>query len=157
MKNKLILVGAIMIVLVSIVVYGYFQTPKESVPKQDQKFEASIKIEPSAFDFGTVVYGVISEHKFIIKNEGTANLQILRLSTSCGCTKATIEENDKTIAPGKSVEMKVTFDPAVHKDDTDLGALTRTIYVKSNDPVYPETETTITAFVVKNKDKEVTK
>ena len=59
-------------------------------------------------------------------------------------------KEDKVIAPGQSANLLVTFDPAVHKDDSDLGDLIRIIYVRTNDPENSEVEVEITAKVVKN-------
>ena len=167
MNNKKIAISTVVTVIVfgGVIVYGYNQAQKNTTPKpiqsifnevvkvQKQKIGPSIKIESPSFDFGTVIFGDVPEHKFIVKNVGSKDLKILRLSTSCGCTKAFMSEKDKVIAPGKSVEMKVTFNPAVHKDSTDLGALTRTIYVKSNDASNQEVEAIIKAYVVKSSKK----
>lgn len=108
-----------------------------------------IEVSPTAYDFGTVVFGEVAEHVFQIKNSGNQSLKILKLSTSCGCTKASVEEDEKTIAPGDSADMLVTFDPSVHKDDHDLGYITRIVYIKTNDSEKPEIEVEITANVIK--------
>lgn len=113
---------------------------------------ARIKVEPAFFDFGKVVYGEVAEHTFTIQNIGDDALKILRLSTSCGCTKAYISDEEKTIDPGMSVSMVVSFDPAVHKDDSDLGEVTRIVYIKTNDPKNPEIEVEIKANVVKESE-----
>jgi len=114
-----------------------------------QKSGPVIEIAEKTFDLGTVVYGDVASHIFEITNRGSEDLEILKLSTSCGCTKASVADEDKIISPGESVEMLVTFDPAVHKDDSDLGELQRIIYVKTNDPSSDEVEVEITANVVK--------
>lgn len=111
----------------------------------------SIKVDPSVHDLGTVIYGDVPERIFKITNMGNEPLEILKLSTSCGCTKASVDEEDKLIAPGASVDMLVTFDPAVHKDNSDLGDLVRVIYIKTNDPDQPELEVEITANVIKKE------
>ncbi len=73
---------------------------------------------------------------------------VTRVSTSCGCTSAEVEKN--SLAPYESTKVKVSFDPAVHKDDTDLGKLTRTIYIETDNINYPSLEVTITANVIKS-------
>jgi len=50
----------------------------------------------------------------------------------------------------ESTTVNISFDPAVHKDNTDLGELTRTIYVDTDNPNFPQLTSTITANVVKN-------
>ncbi|MDZ7587207.1 MAG: cytochrome c biogenesis CcdA family protein, partial [Patescibacteria group bacterium] len=49
----------------------------------------------------------------------------------------------------ESTLINITFDPAVHKDDTDLGDLMRTIYIETDNPNFPDLESTITATVIK--------
>lgn len=160
-KNKGIigLIVLIVVVLVVVVVYGYNRAPdgiNQNSSNNNINGSDTITIEgpavnvtPENFDLGTVIYGEVAEHTFVVKNLGDEPLEILRLSTSCGCTKATIAEEDKVIAPGQSVDMLVTFDPAVHKDDTDLGDLTRIVYLKTNDPENSEVEVEINAYVIK--------
>ncbi|MDF1498640.1 MAG: DUF1573 domain-containing protein [Patescibacteria group bacterium] len=108
-----------------------------------------IEVDQKYYDFGIVKYGDVAKHIFKITNVGTENLEILKLSTSCGCTKASITNEDKIILPGKSVDMIVTFDPAVHKDDTDFGELHRIVYIRTNDLENSEIEVEITANVIK--------
>lgn len=117
--------------------------------KQELAQGAKIKISPERFDLGTVIYGEVSERIFTITNLGNQPLEILGISTSCGCTQAEVAEEDKVIAAGGSVPMKVSFDPAVHKDDADLGEITRIIYVKSNDAQEGEVEASISALVIR--------
>jgi hypothetical protein len=110
-----------------------------------------IKVEPDTYDLGIVVYGDVPERIFKISNLGNKPLEILKLSTSCGCTKASMAEEDKIISPGETADMLVTFDPAVHGDDSDLGDLVRVIYIKTNDLDNSEVEVEITANVVKRE------
>ena len=59
-------------------------------------------------------------------------------------------EQDKSIAPGASAAFKIRFDPAVMKDNPDLGQVTRVVYITSNDPNNSEVEVVINALVIKN-------
>ncbi len=72
-----------------------------------------------------------------------------RVSTSCGCTKAKLDKEN--LSGYESTVVRVSFDPAVHKDDTDLGEVTRTIYIETDNPNFPELESVITASVIKIK------
>ena len=110
---------------------------------------SQIVVEPEFYDLGTVIYGEVARHSFNVNNTGDEPLEILRLSTSCGCTQAAMKDDQAVIAPGETAEMVVSFDPAVHQDDTDLGELTRVVYIRTNDASQPETEVTIKANVVK--------
>lgn len=101
--------------------------------------------------------------EFSLKNEGKSDLVIDKLSSSCGCTSASLvyqgtegprfymaghgyEEQDNnwkaSVVPGDEATVKVYYDPTVHPDLT--GSVTRTISVHSNDPVDFETKLTIT-------------
>ena len=104
-----------------------------------------IEITPSSYDFGVIPYEKV-EHAFLVKNTGTDVLEINGLSTSCGCTKATVES--ETIMPGKTTNLLVTFDPNIMGDD-EVGDILRVIYIKSNDPNQPEVEVEIKANVKK--------
>ncbi len=101
--------------------------------------------------------------EFVIKNEGKSNLVIDKLSSSCGCTSASLVYKGKegprfymaghgheapdpswnvAVAPGDEANVKVYYDPSVHPDLT--GPVTREVSVHSNDPVDFETKLTIT-------------
>lgn len=108
-----------------------------------------ISLSPLKNDLGTVIYGDVATYTIKVANIGDADLVIRKISTSCGCTKAKIEEADKVIAPGKSANVAVSFDPAVHKDETDIGEIVRIIYVNSNDPKNPEVQSELNALVIK--------
>jgi len=107
----------------------------------------SVSISPESQPLGTVVYGDVPETEFVLTNYTNKVLTVTRLSTSCGCTQAFLDK--KELKPFSSVQIKVTFDPAVHGDATDLGELTRTVYVETDNPNFSKLEVTITANVVK--------
>ena len=115
-------------------------------------------------DLGTVSLkkGTVTT-EFVIKNEGKSDLVVDKLSSSCGCTSASLIYQGKegprfymaghghnapdpnwnvSIAPGNEAQVKVYYDPTVHADLT--GAVTREVSVHSNDPVDFETKLTIT-------------
>jgi len=70
-------------------------------------------------------------HVFTIKNEGNEDLIIERAWASCGCVQTSI--SSKRILPGKSAELKATFNNVGYE-----GKLEKIIYIKSNDPEVPE-------------------
>jgi hypothetical protein len=82
--------------------------------------------EPS-FDFGTVESHQPVEHTFILKNEGTAPLEIANARTSCGCTVASISE--KIVPPGGKSEVRATLSLVGR-----IGQQHKTITIESNDP-----------------------
>ncbi len=110
--------------------------------------QVSVALWPARQSLGTVVYGDVAKTTFTLTNYTPLPTKITRVSTSCGCTKASVEE--EVLGAYESTTVNVTFDPAVHKDDTDLGNLSRTIYIETDNPNYPELESIITATVVKN-------
>lgn len=113
-----------------------------------------IVLTPQTYDFGAVSQkkGKVST-TFDLKNEGKSDLVINKLDTSCGCTSASIVYQGKegplfameghgaknptdwslTIPAGETAQLKVYYDPDVHKDFR--GPATREISVFSNDPV----------------------
>ncbi|MFA6097310.1 MAG: DUF1573 domain-containing protein [Candidatus Paceibacterota bacterium] len=109
----------------------------------------AIEASPASYDFGKVVYGEISKKEFTIKNTGNENLEILKISTSCGCTKAEMNNGVKIIFPGESSGMTVSMNPAIHGNYSDMGEIKRVVYVKTNDKNIPEKEIEISANVIK--------
>ncbi|KKR71774.1 MAG: Rhodanese domain protein [Microgenomates group bacterium GW2011_GWC1_41_8] len=107
-----------------------------------------IVITPETQDLGTVIYGDVAKTEFTLTNFTPDPVEITNVSTSCGCTQAEVEK--KSLAPYESTRVNVSFDPAVHKDDTDLGDLTRTIYIETNNSNFQKVTAEITAMVVKN-------
>ena len=122
-----------------------------------------ISVAQTKIDLGDVSLkkGTVTT-EFTLKNEGKSDLVINKLSSSCGCTSASLvyrgaegpkfsmpghgqEEPDPNwqaaIAPGDEARVKVYYDPTVHPDL--IGPVTRTISVHSNDPIDFETKFTI--------------
>lgn len=91
-----------------------------------QEKKAVIAADVTTHDFGTIkeADGKAS-HTFIVKNTGDAPLVITRVIASCGCT--TPEWTKEPIEPGKTGEIKITYDP---KDRP--GPFAKTISVYSN-------------------------
>lgn len=106
-----------------------------------------VELTPDTKDLGRVTYGDVATTTFEITNNTGTPLTITRISTSCTCTKAVVGKT-KLEPYGNSV-VDVSFDPAVHKDDTDLGDVIRTIYIDTDNLNFPRVEATITAQVIK--------
>ena len=107
----------------------------------------SVSLTPDTKALGTVVYGDVATTTFTLINYTPLPLKITRVSTSCGCTKASTDK--ELLEAYEATSINVSFDPAVHKDDTDLGDLTRTIYIETDNPNFPNLESKITATVIK--------
>lgn len=108
----------------------------------------SVSLSPDSQALGTVMYGEVATTTFILTNYAPLPLTITRISTSCGCTKASVDK--EVLEAYDSTKVHVTFDPAVHEDDTDLGELTRTIYIETDNPNFSDLESKITATVIKS-------
>ncbi len=67
-----------------------------------------IEFAESAFDFGQVAEGQIVEHTYAFTNTGTSPVILSRVSASCGCTTPSYTQTP--ILPGKTGEIKVSFD-----------------------------------------------
>ena len=107
-----------------------------------------VSLSPETKTLGTVVYGDVATTEFTLTNYTPLPLKVTRVSTSCGCTKASVEKEE--LAAYESTTVNVSFDPAVHKDDTDLGDLTRSIYIETDNPNFPNFESNIAARVIEN-------
>ena len=127
---------------------------KEELAKTAPADRPIVKISPETIEMGRVSQkNGIAATFFEIKNNGKSDLIINRLDTSCGCTVASIVYNGQegpkfamaghgtenptdwkiTIPAGQIGQLKVYYDPSVHKDL--FGPVTREIYIYSNDPL----------------------
>lgn len=133
-----------LLIFVGLAIFGY----KQSVPSAEHASgsQPQIIVEPTTYDFGNLVFGVIAEQKFKIKNTGPGILQISRITTSCSCTSANIGKNQ--LNSGEETELLVRYDTgAMGSGSHGKGQQDRIIYIKSNDPAQPQVELTTTAFV----------
>ncbi|EMS81412.1 DUF1573 domain-containing protein [Desulfotignum phosphitoxidans] len=58
------------------------------------------------FDFGEIIEGEVVTHAFVIFNQSTKPLRILKVKTTCGCTTA---EKPDRIEPGQKGHVTVKF------------------------------------------------
>lgn len=97
--------------------------------------EPQIGLEATALDLGDVPNGVIVTRDVAVRNEGETTLVVEDISTSCGCTTATLAPMQ--IAPGESGVLHIAYDSGAHGPDL-TGPLVRQIFINSNDPTQPE-------------------
>jgi hypothetical protein len=90
-----------------------------------------IVVEPLSQDLGDLPQQRL-ELIYTVRNEGETSLHIDDVSTTCGCTKASVDEH--TIPPGGTTRLQVTMDP---QQDNLYGNLFRVITIRSNDPITP--------------------
>jgi rhodanese-related sulfurtransferase len=106
-----------------------------------------VNIVPDTQDLGEVIYGDTPTTEFVMTNNTNETVKVTRVTTSCSCTKADVE--NKVLSPGQSTKVNVSFNPAIHKDDTDLGDITRSIYIETDHINFPKISSAITAYVIK--------
>lgn len=106
---------------------------------------STIAVSPAGFNFGDIRMqdGPVTT-LFTLKNTGAETLILHRLSTSCGCTTASMDMTD--FAPNETRIMTVTYDPTVHPDQ--FGPIQRVVYLQTSDPVLPEIQIDLTGNVL---------
>ena len=100
-----------------------------------------IAAEPMVFDFGKSLQNKTREKEFVIKNFGTEDLEIEKVSTTCGCTVA--DGFSKVVKPGQSTVMRVKLQTRTY-----TGRVERKVLVQTNDPVKNPLELKVQATVV---------
>ncbi len=142
MKKKITLLFLFFSLIMGLAVYGFFS----SIPiAQEGEDIPRIKVSPNIFDFGNVNYGEIVKYTFIIENSGEEILEIKRVSTSCLCASAEIEKEN--ILPGEKINLYVEYDTGAMSGRMAMGRQERIIYLRSNDPLNPQKEILIKAYV----------
>ena len=143
MNQKAIIPFAIILIIIGLAVIGYFK----AVPKAEKGAgnQPRIEITPKEYDFGEIEYGQIVKYVFKVKNIGQEILEIKKIATSCGCTTAEIEK--KSIEPGEEVNLNAEYNTGMMSGSHAKGKQERIIYIKTNDPVSPQTEVVIKALV----------
>ncbi|TLM64749.1 MAG: DUF1573 domain-containing protein [Deltaproteobacteria bacterium] len=89
-----------------------------------------VSVPRADYDFGTIFQGEKVRHAFTFSNAGNESLVVEKVSSSCGCTAALASA--KTLAPGASGEIEATFDSTRFR-----GAISKTVYLYTNDPAQP--------------------
>jgi hypothetical protein len=101
-----------------------------------------IAVDPASFDFGKVLPQKSVTREFSIRSFGAQDLVIENVSTSCGCTVADTLAK-KVVKPGGSQPLRVTLTTPANP-----GPITKSVMVRSNDPVRPLLEIKLKATVV---------
>jgi hypothetical protein len=101
-----------------------------------------IAVEPDGFDFGQALKNKELVKEFQVRNHGSADLTIEKVTTSCGCTAALLNERDRVLKPGASAPLQVKLRTSVP------GRLVKSVLIKSNDPARELYELKVQADVV---------
>ncbi len=146
--------------------YGLDTFASQEVKEEVKKYKLAhapeerprIVLEPQKVDLGEVsaAKGKV-ETSITIENAGQKDLIVEGLSTSCGCTSASVvndgqegpvfgtdtlpEDWSTTIRPGETAELRIYYDPNFHQNAR--GSMMREVYVSSNDPVDPVVKASI--------------
>ena len=102
---------------------------------------AKIAVEPAGFDFGRALVNRTLKKEFVIRNIGSEDLVIDRVTTSCGCTAALLD--DKLVKPGQSAALRVELQTLGNP-----GRMERKILLRSNDEAHDPLEIKVQVSVV---------
>lgn len=102
----------------------------------------AVAVEPAAVDFGRISARATKD--VVVRNNGWRVLRIRGVSSSCGCTTATIEATH--VPPRRGTRLSITFDPAAHGPE--VGPARHAVYVRTDDPRTPEVEIEVRAVVL---------
>ena len=97
-------------------------------PKSAQNNEGKVPViqfDKTEFDFGKILQGEVVTYTFHFTNTGNAPLIITSVDKSCGCTVS--EYPRQPIEPGKTGEIKITYDSKGHQ-----GFQSKALVVNSN-------------------------
>lgn len=104
----------------------------------------ALSLEATTLPLGDVPNGRIVERDVVVTNTGGAPLVIESLTTSCGCTTATLDP--MTIPPNATATLHIAFDSGAHGPAL-RGELMRQVFLVSNDPTRPEAVVELTANI----------
>ncbi len=117
------------------------RTPVKPDGTIDTANMAKIKFTQDLHNFGTLKQGEKREHSFEFTNNGSLDLIVIDVKSSCGCTVASYSE--EPIAPGQTGQININY------DSTDrIGVQEKKVIVRTNS--FPnQTELTIIADIIK--------
>lgn len=162
MKLPLLITGATILLLVG----GVFFLSKQPAGSVTLSTNAAalFATDHDRYEWGDIDYGGGKvSHRFTIKNDGTADLSIANLKTSCMCTTVQFVSPsgnspalamhqksswEGTLAPNQAADIEAVFDPAYHGPQG-VGPIERIVSFDTNDPKKPYVEFTLTGKVVK--------
>jgi hypothetical protein len=98
---------------------------------------------PAAFDMGSVDKGDVAAADIPVRNLGDGPLTVEAVSTSCGCTNATL--TPMSIPPGGEARLHVEYDSDAHEED--IGLIERFIFISSDDPDEDDVQIRFTVLV----------
>jgi hypothetical protein len=103
-----------------------------------------IVVEPPSQELGERPQQLI-ELIYTVRNQGNGSLKIGEISTTCGCTKASVDQ--ATIPPNGETMLRVTMDAVKGNLNGDLF---RMITLETNDPVTPKAQVKFHAKIARS-------
>jgi hypothetical protein len=89
-----------------------------------------LEVTPSELDYGQVWHGENPVREIVLKNTGTAPLEIIEISARCGCVTA--NQPKSPLAPGESDVLKIRYE-----SKNRVGQIHRNVVIKTNAPEHP--------------------
>jgi len=96
-----------------------------------RKDAGHLTADKTRHDYGTVEPRAKLQAKFVLKNDGKETLKIRNVNSSCGCLTSKLET--KTLEPGQSIPLTVTF-----TTPTMAGKTTKTARITTEPPALPD-------------------
>ncbi len=158
-----IIIGAIVASLI-IIVGAAVVLGQDKSPKRDAQGTASMTIDKTSEDFGSMKVSDEKTATFTVTNTSDATLRIWNVATSCDCTFTSIVIDGKEtgefnmpmhmsstlknwigeVAPNKQALINVTYKPSVMPVQ---GPVSRQATFSTNDPNSPEVTVSVSANV----------
>jgi hypothetical protein len=141
-SNKLFNLAAAVLISVAGMNTVYAQQAAEAAASA--RPAPKIVVPLTSFNFGQVYKGEIINQIFIIRNEGSADLQLKDFVAGCGCS---VTNADKIIPPGKEGKAELEVNTA-----SQAGEIYKTATLHTNDPERPNIVLALAANVLTSSD-----
>lgn len=123
-------------------IYRFFITVLLTVMASSYAFAGpKFELDATTISIGKVFVHEQKKNEIVIKNTGDAVLQIIRIDEDCECT--TVETDKKTLAPGESGKIIITFEAG-----EEIGETVEEAKIFTNDPDKKETDIHVNAVVI---------
>lgn len=124
--------------------FSVYATLEDYFPEQSKEAldkAPHLVLSETLLDMGRFSSSNSLEKSITLSNTGKKELSLRAIQPNCQCLTVTPEDN--TIEPGKSITLRVKFDPAQQRK----GTLQKFITFYTNDPVNPVQRLSIAAYV----------
>lgn len=113
----------------------------EEIRNEKLADQPKIVFEEQTYNFGKIYIGDIVEHGFTFTNQGSGELIVKNVKSSCGCTAALVSKSN--LLKGETGEIKVKFNPGRY-----VGKVSKSVMVNSNDSKDSSIKLTIAGEVI---------